>query len=89
MKSEGACSEQASPYSPGQMMHPANGQLKAAETVALYPASTAIVVSTSAEQQEDKKDDEESVCVHCGLIMSGRCLFCLFCFERTGNAWNR
>jgi hypothetical protein len=71
------------------MMHPANGQLKAAVTVPLYPASAAIVESAPAEQQDNEKDDDESGCVHCGLIMSGRCVFWLFCFERRGNAWNR
>ena len=57
------------------MMHPANRQLKAAATVPLYPASAAIVESAAAEQQDDEKDDDESGCVHCGLIMSGRCVF--------------
>jgi hypothetical protein len=57
------------------MMHPANGQLEAAATVALYPASAAIVESAPAEQQDDEKNDDESVCVHCGLIMSEHCVF--------------
>ena len=57
------------------MMHVrSNGQLAAA-TVALYPASAAIVESAPAEQQDDEKDDDECGCVHCGLIMSGRCMF--------------
>jgi hypothetical protein len=56
--------------------------------VALYPASASIVESAPAEQQDDEKDDDKSVCVHCGVIMSGRGVFWLFCFERRGNAWD-
>jgi hypothetical protein len=40
--------------------------------VALYLASASIVESAAAEQQDDEKDDDESVCVHCGAIVSGR-----------------
>jgi hypothetical protein len=71
------------------MMHPANGQPEATATVELCPASAAIVESAPAEQQDDEKDDDESVCVHCGVIMYGRCVFWLFCFEQRVNAWNR
>ena len=62
--------------SAGRMMQVRfNGQLEAAATVPLYPAPAAIVESAPAEHQDDEKDDDESGCVHCGLIMSERCLF--------------
>lgn len=60
-----------------------------AAIVALYPASAAVVESAPAKQQDDEKDDDESVCVHDGVIMSGHCVFWLFCFEQRVGAGNR